>query len=67
MASSDRLNTILSALDEGNYHQAEMTIKTATTRLNKEKKFEDTKNLLISVVEKLHTKPQQDLVEVCRA
>ena len=64
MSTSDRLNTVLAALDQGDYHQAEMFIKTTTTRLNKDKKLEDTKNLLIAVVEKLHTKPPQDLKEV---
>ena len=48
---------------EGDYHMAEMLIKSTVTRLRKESKWQDIEDLLVTAFTKLKATPQ-DLTDV---
>ena len=50
-------------LNEGDYHMAEMVIKSTVTRLKKDTKWADIEDLLITALNTLKSKPQ-DLTDV---
>ena len=64
MASEGRQTTILNFLKDGDFHQAEMYIKSTSTRLLKDKKYDAAKTLITAVVETLKEAPPRDLIEV---
>lgn len=50
-------------MTEGDYHMAEMLIKSTVTRLRKESKWQDIEDLLVAAFTKLKATPQ-DLTDV---
>ena len=61
---TDRQTTILESIETGDFHQAEMFIKSGVSRLAKDKKYDDINTLLKAVLNKLASKQKNLIKEV---
>lgn len=61
---TDRQTAILESLDEDNYHQAEMLLKSTISRFAKDKRWDTIDGLIKNVLGKLASKPKTQIREV---